>query len=98
MDERIIWEIFILVFGLLGGYVAAVLGGCTPIGGQTISTTANFLKTEKSKRQALVTYNRIKAFHEASEIGTVLRTSCDWFSTLRHIGLDAYAYCLNSEW
>ncbi len=64
MVEGIIKDVIILVLGIVGGYVAAVLGGMHTSRWANFLNNRKLLKTQKSKQQALQVYNRIKAFHE----------------------------------
>jgi hypothetical protein len=64
MVEGIFRDIIILVLGIVGGYIAAVLGGLHTSRWANFLNNRKLLKTQKSKQQALQVYNRIKAFHE----------------------------------
>lgn len=64
MWEAIIKDGIILVVGIIGGYVAAVLGGLHSNRWANYFNNRKLLKTRKTKQQALVAFNRIKEFHE----------------------------------
>ncbi len=62
MAEGIIRDILILVAGLVGGYLTAVLGGLHAPWWANFLHHRKLLKTRKTRQQALRAFNRIKAF------------------------------------
>jgi hypothetical protein len=64
MWEVIIKDGIILVAGIVGGYVAAVLGGLHSNRWADFLHHRKLLKTRKTKLQALRVYNRIRSFRE----------------------------------
>jgi hypothetical protein len=64
MAEGIIRDVVILVVGLIGGYLAAILAILHTPRWVSFLQNRKLLKTKKTRQQALVVFNRIKSFHE----------------------------------